>query len=195
MALTRARAALRRHPVLVAVTVVITVYYVATHYAGWSYRGGPLLNHGLFTRPRYEARFASLPMNVAGTYEYTFSHFPVSDDDSAIMLVTESPSQLGSRSLADAPLARVSTQIRIRVIDQYGQLQCDATGTPANRDRERLWVTSADDNVALYHVGCVRLRLAACAPCRLTIAIGPVDPSAPPIRLIPTIQGGGLELP
>ena len=165
------------------------IYYVGTHYAGWFYRGGPLRNHGLFTRPRYEAPFAPVPMNVAGSYEYTFSHFPVADDDSAIMLVPEAMQTAES-------LARLSTQLRIRVVDQRGQVQCDATGAPAGKDSQRFWIeSSGGEALGRYHLKCLRLRLQACAPCRLTIAIGPIDPSTPRIRLVPTIQGGGLELP
>ena len=184
----RAGAKVRRHSVLVAVAGLVSLYYIGTHYAGWFYRGGPLLNHGLFTRPRYEANFPSMPMNVAGSYEYTFSHFPVSDDDSAIMLVPESAQTSES-------LASLSTQVRLSVVDQYGQHQCDATGAPTWKGREQLVITGTGDRVlALYHLKCLRLRLQACAPCRLTITIGPVDPSTPRIRIIPTIQGGGLEL-
>ena len=48
---------------------LISWCYVATHYNGWLYRGGRLVNNGLFSRPRYEAQFPRISLNVAGSYE------------------------------------------------------------------------------------------------------------------------------
>jgi hypothetical protein len=98
---------------------LVLSYYVATHYDDWFYRGGPLVNHGLFTRPRYEASFSTIPLNAPGTYEYTFSRFPVRDDDATVMLVTTNPHP-------HAAIAQLSTRVRIRVVDQNNQVLCDA---------------------------------------------------------------------
>lgn len=165
-------------------------YYLATHCDDWFYRGGRLVNHGLFTRPRYEATFSSVPLEQPGRYEYTFSYFPVRGDDSAIMLVPEGEQPVAS-------VARLVTTISIRVVDQSNQVQCEATGTPDGTDDHVRWLVWSNGNIVLglYHVKCARLRLHECAPCRLSIAVGPVDPRTPRIRIIPTIQGGGLELP
>jgi hypothetical protein len=40
-----------------------------------------------------------------------------------------------------------------------------------------------------------RQRLRTCNGCRFSITIGPVDPATPGVLIVPTIQGGGLELP
>jgi hypothetical protein len=166
-------------------------YYVVTHYDDWFYRGGALVNHGLFARPRYEASFSSIALNVSARHEYTFSRFPVRTDDATVMLVTNTNHGIPERVVA--PLA---THVRIRVVDQNNQVVCDAAGSPAGKGADRLWVTSSGDNaLALYHTGCHRLSLHACAPCRLTIEIGRVDPATPVMLVRPTIVGGGLELP
>jgi hypothetical protein len=39
------------------------------------------------------------------------------------------------------------------------------------------------------------LDLWACAPCRLQISIGPVDPATLSLRVVPTLHDGGWELP
>jgi hypothetical protein len=58
---------------------VLAVCYVATHCHGWLYRGPQLIDHGIFSQPRYEVVFADIPTNARGTYNYTFSRFPASE--------------------------------------------------------------------------------------------------------------------
>jgi hypothetical protein len=161
--------------------------YVGTHYRGWRYRGGRLVNNGIFSRPRFEAQFPPIALNVPGTYEYTFSRFPAAD--AAVMLATPSEPSVAS-------IEGLTTKVRLRVIDQNGQLLCDATGSPGEKsDEHRLIVTSSSGVSALWHMRCARLQLQACNACRLTIVIGPVDPATPRLSIVPTIQGGGIELP
>jgi hypothetical protein len=128
-----------------------------------------------------------MALNVAGRYEYTFSRFPAAD--ALVMLATPSGPDVAS-------VERLTTRVRFRVVDQNNQVQCDATGSPGGgEDEDRLIVTSSKGAEGLWHIRCARLQLRACNPCRLTISIGPVDPATPPIFIIPTIQGGGIELP
>ena len=176
---------IRRLAPLVIGCVLISSCYVATHYPGWQFRGGRLVNHGLFSRPRFEAQFAAIPLNTPGSYEYPFSRFPAADAYPVLALG-------GAASVAS--IERLTTTVRFRIVDQHNQVLCDATGWPAAKGKEQLVVTSSSAVEALWHTGCSRLQLRTCEPCHLLITIGPVDPATPAMLVIPTLRGGGFEL-
>ena len=177
---------LRRLGPLIVACALMSSCYVATHYTGWLYRGGRLVNNGIFSRPRYEAQFPAIALNIPGSYEYTFSRFPSAD--ALVVLATPSEPSVSS-------IERLATKVRFRVVDQSDQVLCDATGSPGGKDNERLIVTSSGGVLGLWHIGCKPLQLRTCSSCRLLISIGPVDPATPAVLVIPTIQGGGIELP
>jgi hypothetical protein len=149
------------------------------------YQGGLLVDNGLFSRPRYEAQFPAIALNVTGSYEYAFSRFPTTD--ALVMLATPTEPSVAS-------IERLTTTVRLSVIDQNDQVHCDVTGSPAGRDGARLIVTSSSGVIGLWHMACARLQIRTCQPCRLKISIGPVDPATPAVVIVPLIQGGGLEL-
>ena len=177
---------LRRFGLLIAGCTLVSSCYVATHYDGWRYQGGRLVNNGLFSRPRFEAPLPTVPFNVPGRYEFSFSRFPA--DDAYVMLVTPSAPAVSS-------IEKLTTEVRIRVIDQNDQINCDAIGSPGGNGTQQLIVTSSTGVLGLWHPGCAALQLRACAPCRVEIAVGPVDPATPALLLTPTLRGGGFELP
>jgi hypothetical protein len=177
---------MRRAVPLMLGCVLVSSCYVATHFDGWRYKGGRLVNNGLFSRPRFEAPFPAISFNVPGSYEYSFSQFPA--DDAYVMLVTPSEPAVAS-------IERLMTRVRLRVIDTNGQLRCDATGSPGRTGDEQLIVNSSAGVIGLYHLGCMSLQLRTCNPCRLQIAIGQIDPATPAVSLVPTLQGAGYELP
>ena len=145
------------------------------------------MNYGLFSRPRFEAPLLpSVPFNVPGRHEFGFSRFPA-DDAYVILTAPDAPSVRAIESL--------TTQVRIRVIDQNDQVKCDATGSPRGEGSAQLLVTSSAAVDGLWHTGCARLQLRACAPCRLEIMIGPIDPETPALLVTATLRGGGFELP
>jgi hypothetical protein len=161
--------------------------YVATHYQGWQYRGGTFTNHGLLARPRYVAQFPEISLNLPGSYTFTFSRFPASGAD----VILETPSEP-----PDQAVRKLTTQLRIRIEDQNGRVVCDASGSPQGRGKDQFWVTSSPGAaIGLYHANCLRKDLWACTPCRLQIVVGPVDPAALSLRVVPALHGGGLELP
>jgi hypothetical protein len=161
--------------------------YVGTHYQGWQYRGGRFTNHGLLTRPRYVAQFPEISINRPETYTYSFSRFPASDAG----VILETP----SGPPADA-VRGLTTRLRVHVEDQNARVLCDGSGSPKELGPNRIWVTSSGAAaIGVYHTNCLQLDLRACAPCRLQISIGPVDPATLSFRVVPALQGGGWELP
>lgn len=169
-----------------AAGVFLLTGYVWTHYAGWRYRGGPLIDHGLLGNPRYEAPFSGIPFDLGGSYSFSFTRFP--GGDAGVMLITP-------RGLDPDAIERLGTRLRVRILDQRGNTICQGAGTPAVPNQHQFIVTSSSDLVALYHPGCLRLNLQACNPCRLDVEIEAVDPSTPRVMLVPTLQGGGVDLP
>jgi hypothetical protein len=171
---------------LAVACALIGFYHAATHYCGWLYRGGRIVNYGLFSRPQYEAHFAPVTLDAAGAHEYSFSRFPAEDATPMLLL---------PRGLSSSSIERLTTSVRLRVVGQNDQVLCDATGSPSERGHDRLVVTSSADVIGLWHAGCVHLRLRTCGPCRLIVSIGQVDPATPGVQVVPTIRGGGWELP
>jgi hypothetical protein len=177
---------MRRVAPLIVGCVVVSSCYVATHYEGWRYRGGPLVNNGLFSRPRYEARFPAISFNVPGSYEYSFSRFPA--DDAYVMLATPTGPPVAS-------IESLTTMVRLRVADTNGHVRCDAIGSPAGKGKDELIVNSSAGAIGLYHLNCGSVELRTCNPCRLQIAISQVDTATPSLLIVPTLRGGGYELP
>lgn len=181
------KASLKRRfvaPIILAVACAAS--WIGTHYQAWRYRGGPLADHGLLTRPRYVAQFPEIPIDVPGIYTYTFTRFPASD--AGVMLETP-----GAPS--DEAVRKLATQLRLRIEDRDGRVICDGTGAPHAQGKDRIWVQSSAAAIALYHTNCLRLDLRRCVSCRLQIWVGPVDPAAPPLWVVPALHGGGWELP
>jgi hypothetical protein len=181
-----ARLRTRRLGWIVVGCVLVSSCYVATHYSGWQYRGGRLINNGIVTRPRFQTRFAEIPLNVPGAYTYTFSRFPATD--AVVMLATPSEPP-------EDPIRNLATQVRLRLVYQDGRLLCDGTGSPRGTGRNQLVVTSSAGVIGLWHTSCALLQLHACNPCQLHVSVGPVDPATPSMLLVPTLEGGGFELP
>jgi hypothetical protein len=176
----------RRNLWPVSACVFVLLGYLWMHYAGWRYRGGPLIDHGLLGNPRYEATFSGIPFDVLGSYSFSFTRFP--GRDAAVMLIPP-------RGLDPDAIERLSTRLRVRIVGRDGTTICEGAGTPALRNQNQFIVTSSSDVVALYHANCLRLNLQRCDPCRLDVAIESVDRSTPRVKLVPTLQGGGVELP
>jgi hypothetical protein len=62
--------------------------------------------------------------------------------------------------------------------------------------RQREWVLMSGPHVAAYwHVNCLRVRLKPSDSYTLTLRVREVDPKTPKIKLIPTLEGGQLDLP
>jgi len=171
---------------LALIALACSACYAATHCQGWQYRGGRFTNHGLLERPRYVAQFPDIAMNLPGSYSYTFRRFPASD--AAVILETPG-------APPDEAVRRLTTQVRIRIEDQNGRVVCDGSGSPQGRGPNQIWVNSSAAAIGLYHANCLRLDLWACAPCRLQIWIGPIDPATLSFRVVPALHGGGWELP
>ncbi len=113
-------------------------------------------------------------------------------------------------------LTNLNTQLEALLVDQNGRVVCQGSGVvPKESDpcdckddckvltdkeiearRQKEWVLmSGPDETAYWHENCLRVRLKPSDSYTLTLRIHDVDPKTPRINLIPTLEGGQLDLP
>jgi hypothetical protein len=116
-----------------------------------------LIDHGMFSQPRYEAVFGDIPLNATGKYSYTFSRFPAAE--AMIMLLTPGRPPLEA-------IQNLDTELRLRMVGQDGTVHCAGAGSLRDRLPERLKISSSDRVDGVSHDSCGWLRLRGCNPCR-----------------------------
>jgi len=114
-------------------------------------------------------------------------------------------------------LTNLSTEIEATLVDQNRRVVCQASGiVPKESDpcdckkddckvwsdaeiearRQKEWVLmSGGDEAAYWHVNCLRMRLKPSDSYTLKLRVLAVDPQTPHIKLVPTLEGGQLDLP
>jgi len=152
----------------------------------WRYQGGAIQDNGVISYPRFSATFAPIPFDRAGSRTYEFSRYPA---DQAVVFL-----KMGSPQRADA-LEPLTTRMTVSVRDRRG-FRCQATGYPAGRSDEQAFVTASPVYATgIWLLGCNPVSVAGCNPCTLSVEISDVDPRTPRLDLIPSLEGGGIELP
>lgn len=161
--------------------------YVVLHPA-WRYEGdGNISDSGVVSFPRFRVAFLPMTFNEPSTRSFAFRGFP----GNPARVFLETPTEPAAK-----PLEGLLTRVEIRIRDQRGEVLCSGVGFPAGRDNERLVVTSTSERaLGLWHVGCTDVNVGRCDPCSLEVSIGNIDPATPGIPVVPTLQGGGIELP
>ena len=175
--------------------MILGIAAVATVVAGYSlldparhYQGdGSIHDSGVVSFPRFRVEFPSMALNQPATRSFTFRRFPGNPATVFIQTPTEP---------APEAIERLMTSVAIRITNQDGLVVCSGTGFPAGRDGDRLVVTSGDRGaLGLWHRGCVDVSVASCDPCTLEVSIANIDPATASMSVVPTLQGGGIELP
>jgi hypothetical protein len=109
-------------------------------------------------------------------------------------------------------LTNLSTQLEALLVDQSGRVVCHGAGVVPKEGgpcqdckvwtdeeiaarRQKEWVLMSGPEDAYYHVNCLNMKLKPSESYTLTLRIGAVDPNTPRINLIPTLEGGQLDLP
>jgi hypothetical protein len=160
--------------------------YAALHQA-WRYEGGKIHDSGVISYPRFTAPFRPIPFNRAATYSFHFKRFPA--DQAVVMLNTPTAPHREQ-------LEKLRTRLSIRVEDERAVTRCEASGFPAGLGPAQAFVTSAPVHATgIWLMSCNGFSVERCDPCTLTLTISDVDPATPSIPLVPTLEGGGIELP
>lgn len=178
---------------LILVIGAIGIVWLADEYPALRFRGdgrfsgGPVLG--------YWIRFRRIPLYAPGEYVFRFRGAP--KEEMSLQLYTEE-----KNFDYEAELTHSGTMIEARLVDQNGHMVCEAVGSPlvgsgkVDRDNQKGWVTMiGGDEAAYWNGNCLRLPLKPSDSYTLTIRIGEIDSKSPKINLIPTLEGGQLDLP
>jgi hypothetical protein len=176
--------------ILVALTFVVQV----VPHPVWSYRGpGTMRDHGVLGYPRYELKLPS--MSVDDKYR-SFSFTGVPSEDMSLQLYV-----VGATIETLAPLEKWRTQITAQLFEEATPLVprrvlCSATGSPSEGQKDGRWVvTGSYIHAAFWHAECLRVPMSKERRYTLTLEIAGADSSSRARVLVPTLRGGGIELP
>jgi hypothetical protein len=188
---------------LIIVLAIPLILLVADEYPALRFRGD-----GHFTRGPvfgYWIRLRPIPFNQPGEHVFHFRGMP--NEEMSLQLYAEGKSN-DNRS----ELTNLGTQLEAVLVDQNGRVMCEATGIvprenepcdpcniPTDKEiearRQREWVLMSGIEAVYWHENCLRVRLKPSDSYTLTLRIQNVDPKTPRINLIPTLEGGQLDLP
>jgi hypothetical protein len=193
-----------KRAVLVLVLAIPLLLVLADEYPALRFRGdgqfsgGPVFGYWVRLRP--------IPFHTSGDYVFHLRGMP--NQDMSLQLYAE-----GKTDSNRSELTNLNTQLEALLVDQNGQVVCRATGiVPKENEpcddckiltdeqvmarRQREWVLmSGPGEAAYWHVNCLRMQLKSSDSYTLTLRIRPADPKTPEINLIPTLEGGQLDLP
>jgi hypothetical protein len=185
---------------------VIALLYFADEYPAFRFRGdghlsgGPVFGYWMRLRP--------IPFHQAGEHVFRFRGMP--NEEMSLQLYAEGKSDDNRKELTN-----LNTEIEATLLDQNRRVVCQASGVvPKESDpcdckddckvwtdaeiesrREKEWVLMSGGDAAYWHQNCLRVRLKPTDSYTLTLRIRSLDPKTPKINLIPTFEGGQLDLP
>src|SRR5258708_20293818 len=151
-------------------------------------------------------RLGANPFNRGGEYGFHLRGTP--NEEMSLQLYAE-----GKTGDNRSELTNLNTQLEALLVDQNGRVVCRAAGiVPKENEpcddckiltdeeiaarRQREWVLmSGPDETAYWHVNCLRMQLKPSDSYTLTLRVRPADSKTPEINLIPTLEGGQLDLP
>jgi hypothetical protein len=178
---------------LIVVIGMIGLIWLADEYPALRFHGDGRFSGGPVFG--YWIRFRSIPFYVPGEYTFHFRGMP--KEEMSLQLYAEGKG-LGN----EAELTHLGTTIEARLVDQNGHVICEAVGSPLVRSGKiddndpKGWITMlSSDEAAYWNGNCLRLPLKPSDSYTLTIRISDIDSKAPKLNLIPTFEGGQLDLP
>lgn len=172
--------------VLIVISAIAVLLWVADEYPFLRFRGdanftgGPVLGYRIKMRP--------IPFAQAGEYVFHFRGLP--DEELSLLLYTE-----GKTGENREEFTHLGTTLDALLVDQNGQIVCQASGMPREGQNEHIWVVMSDGfDAAFWHWNCVHMPLKSSVSYTLTLRISNVDPKTPKIKLLPVLEGGQPDL-
>ena len=186
---------------LVLVASIIAVLLWVASYHPSEFRGGlEIHDSGLFSYPRYRAVLGRLPLFQSREYSFKVRGLPPGPLDFAL--------QLDDFEEAERPLvASLSTSIAVSLNDDSGKTICSARGSlsdyAAKGNSEGIWVLRGGVTplptplrTELWNTRCLNLPISRVRAYDMVVRVTDADPRTPTkIVLLPTLSGGGIELP
>jgi hypothetical protein len=190
--------------VLIAVLALPLLFVFADEYPALRFRGdgqfsgGPVFGYWIRLRP--------IPFYQAGEHVFHLRGMP--NEEMSLQLYAEGKSDDNRKELTN-----LSTEIEATLVEQNRRVVCQASGVvPKESDpcdckddckvwtdaeiearQQREWVLDGDADY--WHENCLRMRLKPTDSYTLTLRIRNLDPKTPKINLIPTFEGGQLDMP
>ena len=172
---------------------MVALLLFADEYPALRFRGDGRLSGGPVFG--YSVRFRKIPFSVPGEYVSHFRGMP--KREMSLQLYVE-----GKSFDNEAELTHVGTTIEAVLVDKNGELICEGGGSPLvgvgkiDDRNPKGWVTMlGGDEAAYWNGNCLRMPLKPSNSYTLTLRIRDIDPKTPKINLIPTLEGGQLDLP
>ena len=165
---------------------------------GWAYPPLTFLGDGWMSGAPiigYSVRFRPIPFSQPGEYLFHFRGLP--NDQMTLQLHVQ-----GKTDKDEPELTHLGTTLDALLVNQKGQVVCEAVGTPTLGPGERgdnnpkywIWTTSGDAELAYYHWNCTGFHTKRFDSYTLRIRIRDVDPKTPKTNLIPVLEGSRLDL-
>jgi len=188
--------------VLITVLALPLLLVFADEYPALRFRGDGQFSGGPVFG--YWIRLKAIPFAQAGEYTFHFRGMP--NEEMSLQLYTDGES-------GRPALTNLSTRLEAVLSDQKGRVVCAGAGVvpkegepcddckiPTDKEiearRQKEWILMSGPNVAAYyHVNCLNARLKPSDLYTLKLRVLAVDPQTPHINLIPTLEGGQLDLP
>ena len=178
---------------LALVVAIVLMLWLADEFPALRFRGDASFSGGPVFG--YSIKMRRIPFYRPGEYVYHLRGLP--NEEMSLQLYAE-----GKSFANEAEITRIGTNIEASLADQAGRTVCQASGSPrigaGKRDdaNPRGWITMLSPAQAAYWNGnCLRMPLKPSESYTLTIRIQNIDPNAPKIDLVPTLEGGQLDLP
>lgn len=160
----------------------------------WSallYHGDGKFSDELFFYPRYWVRFAEIPLNEPGEHHFRFRGMP-NEEMSLVLYVKGDRAKWENRN----SLVSFPATIEATLTDGKGNVVCHASGRPADGNMDGVWVLmSGPDEAGYWHYQCNFVRVSRFKAYDLMIRVVDVGSGAEKVVVIPTLKGGGTELP
>jgi hypothetical protein len=188
--------------VLIAVLAVPLILVFADEYPALRFRGDGQFSGG----PVFGYWIRLEPISFGQTGEYAFRFRGMPNEEMSLQLYTVGESDRSA-------LTNLSTQLPAVLTDQKGRVVCQGSGVvpkegepcndckiPTDKEiaarQQKEWILmSGPDEAAYYHVNCLNKRLKPSDSYTLKLRVLDVDARTPHIKLVPTLEGGQLDLP
>ena len=155
------------------------------------YSGDGKLSDNLFLYPRYKLKFTEIPLNEVNEYHFHFKGAP--HEEMGLVLYVKG-------GLADwdyrHSLVNFPASIDAKLTDGKGNVVCHASGRPADSNSDGVWILMSGPGVAGYwHYQCNGFHVCTLGTYELIIRVAEVGSHAERVVVVPTLRGGGIELP
>jgi len=177
-------------PVAVLGTLLLLILLVWRPWGFLLYHGDGKFSDELFFHPRYWVRFPDISLNQPDEHHFRFGGLPSGEMNLVLYVKGAKPGSENRDSLTHLPVT-----LEAKLTDEKGNVACQATGRPADGNRDGIWVLMSGGETGYWHYQCTTVRVSPFKVYDLTIHVADVGPQTNEVVVTPTLYGGGIELP